>query len=1300
MHNSAYRLTSKLETKVNRLKEQHDSDRRLYLCRTRVKRRTDHGFRQSGFEQGLLDSGSTFNYASPEHMTNIRQIHDRTVCITGLNGTYYPKFEGMVTLRVKDGTGTAPTRDVSFWCYPLPPSLCDNQSTNRLRIILGAKALERLGLLTMPVSPTTMDTSLLPMLSDFIKHKPRKTRRQYPATKPHRVSGRKPKQALRPHGSLHLLDSYEEETTRLRNMHCSFTNPAETVHDFVNQSDDVDNYCDEVQVKAKTSAGSISLFTIDNAFWTPVDRGKPDLSNIPKDIDGRPVEHHDIPVCFVMTDDQKMLQQMDDLLVSMTSSGKPDSPADNASATATTSSSKSTVPATSVDKSDAPVVKGNAPAGPSAVKQSKRKSRLSGKRKRGHRRRAARKASSASQPEGISMISQEAVSRIAQKPLPCKGEVIFSVDDVVIGEGNPKMTPQHIKKIRALLMQFIDVLATEAIPKPCKAPTVKLFPKDPKTQDVHCATPKWTPAVMRYLQLVREQLMSFGVIERVTDDTPVTATCRVTLILKKGGEEIRVCFDARPVNKILMSPSAHFPNLPEMVHRASRKADFKTKLDFQSAYLQRVIDKDSRHFVGVWLPDEHGVPRRYRYVRLIWGLHTAAASMVNFVHDVMQGLPDDLANRIAYYVDDVLIPSESFDQHYQDLEKFLKLCRQHGLTIHPKKFKIACGPEVEFLGYKCGNGESSMSRENIAAITAMPRPVSKKEVMHVLGVFSTARRYVRDYAGKAAPLIALLKKNALFKWTKECEASFKELKNSIQQQHKHTVFDPKLPLVIHCDASAYAGGCWLAQIAKDGEYKSLAFFSTTFSPAQRVWSAFMREAYTCLWSLLKCENWMNSSPHETIVYTDAHSLQFVQSATRSELSSRLLAKTSHLRYKIVYISGASNIVADALSRFRNRGPHEMTDATKREAMSRLLDELPHHLKPKKRVYIYFADMDKQAYRMLQLWRSPSNQMQRGHPKDLSRLSDWDYAIVHVHPKDQVRVAQRLFERDQPFAMLMCMDLVSRIFITKERDDDTANVLLEKVSKAAKLAYICRNHIWLVHKIQHVKSHITLATAVATGITAISTRSQTAAANAKSTIQTRSRSGAAQRRKQYGVRKRKRQVKRGVTVSKKQTREALAQQVVSPQFDDRTSVAPDKLVPRRKPKSTPARHDDDLTGDVREVPPPAKKVKKNQQKQNRTEREIQYSPSPNTATQTTTTSSAATHLVPDTRPVDLTTDNEPEKATPPPVSQEHGASAPNAAIGPADVSALEVNDVWSEGEPPDTSTRIFHPHLQTVEGNRQ
>ena len=98
--------------------------------------------------------------------------------------------------------------------------------------------------------------------------------------------------------------------------------------------------------------------------------------------------------------------------------------------------------------------------------------------------------------------------------------------------------------------------------------------------------------------------------------------------------------------------------------------------------------------------------------------------------------------------------------------------------------------------------------------------------------------------------------------------------------------------------------------------------------------------------------------------------------------------------------------------------------------------------------------------------------------------------------------------------------------------------------------------------------------------------------------------------------------------------------------------------------------------------------------------IQHSSSSNTAVQTTTTSSAATHLVPDTRPVDLTTDNEPEKATPPPVSQEHGASAPNAAIGPADVSALEVNDVWSEGEPPDTSTRILHPHLQTVEGNRQ
>ena len=643
--------------------------------------------------------------------------------------------------------------------------------------------------------------------------------------------------------------------------------------------------------------------------------------------------------------------------------------------------------------------------------------------------------------------------------------------------------------------------------------------------------------------------MSFGIIERSSTSRPITATCRITLVPKKDGT-LRACFDGRIVNKLLLNSQGYFPNLVDMVHRASRNSKFKTQLDFQSAYFQRAVEPKSRKFLGVWLPDEKGRPTRYCFTRSVWGLHASATHMVNFVHKVMQELPPDLLGRIAYYVDDVVIPSDTFEQHHSDLRTFFTKCREHGLTIHPKKTRIACEPNIKFLGYRCGMGQSSMSDDNVEAIMKIPHPTNRSELRHVLGVFSTARNYVRDYARIAVPLYRLTKKDVPYIWGDEQKDAFVRMQRAIQKQHVHVNFDPQLPLVIHCDASQYAAGAWLAQVLPNGDYRSLAYYSTTLSPTQTTWSAFMREAWCLLWALTKCEVYMNSSRFPTLVYSDAHSLQFVQASTRTELSSRLLARVSHLRFRVLHIPGRSNIIADALSRFKQKGIREMADATKKEALTTLLSSLPEYLRHKKRLHLYYAAMQQLALEDVRSWRDGRSKICTKHPKHLDVIPDMDFTIVHVHPHEQVRIAQKLFDRDRPFATLMCLDLVSRIFVTDDSSGERIDRLMKQVSQAVKRVFICRNHVWLIHKVDNMQSHVSLPTLPVSAITAVTTRSGAAKAKAAATTQTRSRTARAHSRRRYHTGRRN-QPRRRVT-ARQSTKSAVQNTTVDITTDD-TSV---------------------------------------------------------------------------------------------------------------------------------------------------
>ena len=74
----------------------------------------------------------------------------------------------------------------------------------------------------------------------------------------------------------------------------------------------------------------------------------------------------------------------------------------------------------------------------------------------------------------------------------------------------------------------------------------------------------------------------------------------------------------------------------------------------------------------------------------------------------------------------------------------------------------------------------------------------------------------------AAPIYQLTCKNVPFDWNEECQNAFQSLKQELIT-NRLTYFNPKLPLIVACDASPVGLGKVLAHKMPNREEKPIAY---------------------------------------------------------------------------------------------------------------------------------------------------------------------------------------------------------------------------------------------------------------------------------------------------------------------------------------------------------------------------------------------------------------------------------------------------------------------------------------------
>ena len=109
------------------------------------------------------------------------------------------------------------------------------------------------------------------------------------------------------------------------------------------------------------------------------------------------------------------------------------------------------------------------------------------------------------------------------------------------------------------------------------------------------------------------------------------------------------------------------------------------------------------------------------------------------------------------YLDDLVIFSDTWEEHLVNLAAMLGKLQEFGLTVNLIKCQWEMA-ECTYLEHVVDSGQVKTEINKLEAVKKFSVPKTKKEVRSFLGLAGYYRRYIKDFAFIAVPLTNLTKR--------------------------------------------------------------------------------------------------------------------------------------------------------------------------------------------------------------------------------------------------------------------------------------------------------------------------------------------------------------------------------------------------------------------------------------------------------------------------------------------------------------------------------------------------------------
>ena len=459
------------------------------------------------------------------------------------------------------------------------------------------------------------------------------------------------------------------------------------------------------------------------------------------------------------------------------------------------------------------------------------------------------------------------------------------------------VSPCQLPKLATLLDNNADVISTSQFD--LGKTTVTSHSIQPLTDDpIRCA-PRRVP--LHQQEEVRhhiQELLDHDII--APSNSPWAAPI---VIVRKPDKSIRLCVDYRRLNSVSKKDAFPLPRVDDAIDAVSGARYFST-IDLSSGYWQVELDSAAKAVSAFVSP--FGL---YEWNRMPFGLCNAPGTFQRLMNKV---LGDLVPNICLVYLDDIIIFSNTFEDHLEHLSSVFNRLRVANLKIKPAKCHLL-RTEVTYLGFNFSGAGVTPDSSKYAVVRDWPTPTSLSEVRSFVGFATYYRRFVPQFASIAAPLNRLSEKYAVFQWNDECEEAFQLLKAKLISPPTLAYPDVNRQFILDTDASNVAMGAVLSQVNELGEECVIAYASKALTKSQRKQGSTRKELLAVVTFTSYFRHYLLGAPF--ILRTDHKALIWLHSFRDTDgLLARWIERLAIFDYVVTHRPGKLHSNADALSR--------------------------------------------------------------------------------------------------------------------------------------------------------------------------------------------------------------------------------------------------------------------------------------------------------------------------------------------------------------------------------------------------
>ncbi|MBW0561514.1 hypothetical protein O181_101229 [Austropuccinia psidii MF-1] len=259
------------------------------------------------------------------------------------------------------------------------------------------------------------------------------------------------------------------------------------------------------------------------------------------------------------------------------------------------------------------------------------------------------------------------------------------------------------------------------------------------------------------------------VIRKIGHNEKVEITTPVLITWNDG--KSRLCGYFRALNNYTKADRYPIPRIPHALDKLE-KAKYITKMDCMKGFHHNGVKPNSMKLLRIIY--HMGI---YEYTRMPFGIKNASAHFPRMIDTIFQ--EEILEGWMVLCIDDIIIYSETLEDHVQYIDRVLIKCTPINLKITLKKCNFA-QQELLDLGHKFSVLSLAIDQNKVSEILENPVQRNIKIMQSFLGFASYYRNYIKKLAHITSSLYKLCSKDVVFEITKERRDSYERIKYELK----------------------------------------------------------------------------------------------------------------------------------------------------------------------------------------------------------------------------------------------------------------------------------------------------------------------------------------------------------------------------------------------------------------------------------------------------------------------------------------------------------------------------------------